>query len=55
MKCSSCGHWNSVQINKIFNEENTIESKVKAYIPMYERARKKRLYFFLDAGKTEGR
>ena len=25
-----------VQINKIYIEQNTIEPKVKAYIPMYE-------------------
>ena len=36
MKCSSCGHWNRVPVNKIFIEENTIEPKVKAYVPMYE-------------------
>jgi hypothetical protein len=36
MKCSGCGHWNRVPVNKIFIEQNTIEPKVKAYIPMYE-------------------
>ena len=36
MKCPSCGHWNRVPVNKIFIEQNTIERKVKAYIPMYE-------------------
>jgi len=36
MKCPSCGHWNSVQVNKIFIEQSTSESKVKAYIPIYE-------------------
>jgi hypothetical protein len=37
MKCSSCGQWNRVAVNKIFLEQtNPIEPKVKAYIPMYE-------------------
>ena len=36
MKCSSCGHWNRVLVNKIFIEQNSIEPKVKLYIPMYE-------------------
>jgi len=36
MKCSNCGHWYSVPVNKIFVEQNTPEHKVKAFIPMYE-------------------
>jgi ribosomal protein S27E len=36
MKCKACGHWNRVPVNKIFIEQNTLESKVKAYVPMYE-------------------
>jgi len=36
MKCSGCGHWNRVPVNKIFIEQNTIEPKVKAYVPMYD-------------------
>ena len=36
LKCSSCGHWNRVSVNKIFIEQNTIEPKVKVFIPMYE-------------------
>ena len=36
MKCSSCGHWNSVPVNKIFIEQNSPELKVEAFIPMYE-------------------
>jgi len=36
MKCSSCGHWNRVPANKIFIEQNTFDSKVKAYIRVYE-------------------
>ena len=36
MKCSSCGHWNRVPVNKIFIKQNTLEPKVKVMIPMYE-------------------
>ena len=36
MKCSSCGHWNRVLVNKIFIEQPSIKPKVKALIPMYE-------------------
>ena len=36
MKCPSCGHWNRVPVNKIFVEQKTPESKVKAYVPMYD-------------------
>jgi ribosomal protein S27E len=36
MKCSSCGHWNRVPVNKIFIGQPSPEPKVKAYIPMYE-------------------
>jgi hypothetical protein len=36
MKCSNCGHWNRVPVNKIFIQQNTSEPKVKAFIPMYE-------------------
>jgi len=36
MKCSSCGYWNRIPVNKIFIEQPTSEPKVKAYIPMYE-------------------
>ena len=36
MKCSSCGHWNHVSVNKIFLEQPSPEPKVKVMIPMYE-------------------
>jgi len=36
MKCSNCGHWNRVPVNKIFIEQNSIEPKVKVFIPMYK-------------------
>ena len=38
MKCSSCGHWNRVPVNKIFLEQTSPidPNKVKVLIPMYE-------------------
>jgi RNase P subunit RPR2 len=36
MKRKACGHWNRIEVNKVFIEQPTSESKVKAYIPMYE-------------------
>jgi hypothetical protein len=36
MKCSNCGHWNRVRVNKIFVEQNSPEPKVKVLIPMYQ-------------------
>jgi len=35
MKCSSCGHWNRVPVNKILIEQNSPEPKVKVVIPMF--------------------
>ena len=36
MKCSGCGHWNRVLVNKIFLEQSSPEPKVQVLIPMYE-------------------
>ena len=36
MKCSNCGHWNRVSVNKIFMKRPSPEPKVKVFIPMYE-------------------
>ena len=36
MKCSSCGHWNRVPVNKIFVEQTNPEPKVKVFVPLYE-------------------
>ena len=37
MKCSSCGYWNRVPVNKAFFEpDNQPEPKVKVMIPMYQ-------------------
>ena len=35
MRCRDCGCWNTVPVDKIFLEQKTSESNVKAYIPMY--------------------
>ena len=36
MKCSNCGHWNRIPVNKIFIEQPSSEPKVSVLIPMYE-------------------
>ena len=36
MKCSSCGYWNRVPVNKVFFEPDSPEPKLKAYIPLYQ-------------------
>jgi len=36
LRCSGCGHWNRVKVNKIFLEQPSSEPKVKVFIPMYE-------------------
>lgn len=35
-KCPSCGHWNRVQVNKLFIEQPSPEPKVQVMVPMYE-------------------
>ena len=36
MKCKNCGHWNRIEVNKIFIEQPYPEPKVKVLIPMYK-------------------
>jgi phage FluMu protein Com len=36
MKCPNCGHWNRIQVNKLFIEQPSPEPKVKIIVPMYE-------------------
>jgi hypothetical protein len=36
MKCSNCGRWNRIQVNNLFIEQPTPETKVKVLIPMYQ-------------------
>ena len=35
IKCSNCGHWNRVKVNKIFIEQPSSEPKVKVLIPHF--------------------
>jgi len=35
MRCSECGYWNRVSVNKIFFETNTGEPQVKVFIPFF--------------------
>ena len=36
IKCPACGHWNRIEVNKIFVEKSSPEPKVRVMIPMYE-------------------
>ena len=36
MKCSNCGFWNRIEVNKLLIEQETSEPKVKAFVPIYE-------------------
>jgi RNase P subunit RPR2 len=36
MKCKACGHWNRIEVDKIFIEQPPPEPQVKALIPMYD-------------------
>jgi len=36
IKCSGCDRWNRVPASKIFIEQNTFDSKVKAYVRIYD-------------------
>jgi hypothetical protein len=36
IKCKACGHWNRIEVNKLFIEQEISEPKVKAIIPYYE-------------------
>jgi formylmethanofuran dehydrogenase subunit E len=35
MKCSVCGHWNRVPVNRLLVEQDSSEPKVKVFIPMH--------------------
>lgn len=35
MKCSSCGHWNRIEVEKVLLEPESQEPKVKVFVPMY--------------------
>ena len=36
MKCKACGHWNRIEVNKLFIEQPSSEPKVKVLFPFYE-------------------
>jgi len=36
MKCPHCGCWNRLEVDKIFVEQPSEESKVQILIPMYK-------------------
>jgi len=36
MKCKGCGYWNRIEVNKLFIQQETNESKVRVFIPYYE-------------------
>jgi DNA-directed RNA polymerase subunit RPC12/RpoP len=36
IKCSDCGRWNRIKVNKIFIEPTSPNPEVKVLIPMYE-------------------
>lgn len=36
IKCPYCSHWNRLEVDKIFVEQPSSESKVRVLIPMYE-------------------
>jgi hypothetical protein len=35
MKCKACGHWNRIEVEKVFLEPESPEPKVKVFVPMY--------------------
>jgi hypothetical protein len=35
MKCSICGHWNRIEVEKTLFEPETSEPKVRVFIPTY--------------------
>jgi RNase P subunit RPR2 len=35
MKCKACGHWNRIEVEKVFLEPESHEPKVKVFVPMY--------------------
>ncbi|MCW4025204.1 MAG: hypothetical protein NWF01_09250 [Candidatus Bathyarchaeota archaeon] len=36
IKCASCGFWSSIEVNKVFVEQKSPETKVAVFIPMYQ-------------------
>jgi hypothetical protein len=35
MKCKGCGHWNSIEVEKVMLNPDSPESKVQVFLPSY--------------------
>ena len=35
MKCKTCGHWNSIEVEKIMLNPDSHEPKVQVFLPSY--------------------
>ncbi len=35
IKCKNCGNWNKIEVEKIFLNAGTLESKLKVFSPAY--------------------
>ena len=35
MKCKNCGHWNKIEVEKVFLNPDSSEPKVKVFLPSY--------------------
>jgi Zn ribbon nucleic-acid-binding protein len=35
MKCSKCGHWNRIEVEKVFFNPDSPEPKVQVFLPSY--------------------
>ena len=35
MKCRNCGHWNRIEVEKLFLNSNSSENKMKVFLPFY--------------------
>lgn len=44
MKCPYCSHWNRIEVDKIFVEKPSKESKVQVLIPMYKPLRTEKMF-----------
>jgi len=35
MKCKQCGHWNSIEVEKVMLDPDSPEPKVQVFLPSY--------------------
>jgi len=35
MKCRNCGHWNRIEVEKLFLNSDSSEPEVKVFLPFY--------------------